>query len=301
MQPTKYIWMNGSLVEWENANVHVLTHAMHYGSGAFEGVRVYKTADGPAVFRLKEHMARLVYSSSALRMQLPFTEQQLADAVIELLKENKLEQGYIRPLAYYAYGVMGLKPRDCPVHVAIATWPWGAYLPHELVDIKISKYIRIHPSSTVADAKINGHYVNSIMASNDIRDTKYHEALFLDYKGNVAEGPGENFFMVKAGKLITPARGTILPGITRDTVIQIAKKFGIETIEESFTPDEMFTAEEAFYTGTAAEVAPIRSIDDRVFGNGLVGPITEKIKTAYLDTVYGRNPEFNHFLTYVER
>jgi len=301
MQPTKYIWMNGELVDWEKATVHVLTHALHYGSGAFEGIRVYKTPNGPAVFRLPEHIERLFYSGSALRMEIPYTKDQLVEAVVTLLRENGLEQGYIRPLVYYAYGVMGLNPKDAPVHLAIACWPWGAYLPHEAVDIKISKYMRIHPSTTIADAKLCGHYVNSIMSAQEVRGTKYHEAIFLDYQGHVAEGPGENFFMVKAGKIYTPPTGSILPGITRDTVMQLSKTLNLEVIEKIIKPEEIYQCDEAFFTGTAAEVAPIRSIDDHVLGDGAVGPITNKIKTTYLDTVYGKNPAFNKFLTFVEK
>jgi branched-chain amino acid aminotransferase len=301
MQPTKYIWMNGELVDWDKANVHVLTHALHYGSGAFEGIRAYKTANGPAVFRLREHIERLFYSGSALKMEIPFTVDQIVEAVVNLLRENGLEQGYIRPLVYYGYGVMGLNPKGAPVHLAIACWPWGAYLPHDTVDVKISKYCRIHPGSTVADAKLIGHYVNSIMSAQEVRGTKYHEAIFLDYQGNVAEGPGENIFLIKNGKLSTPSKGAILAGITRDSIIQMARSLGYEVTERVIKPNELYEAEEAFFTGTAAEVVAIRSIDDKVLPSGdEKGVITSKLKTLYLDTVYGRNDAFKKFLTYVQ-
>lgn len=299
MEPTKFIWMNGELVKWQEANVHVLTHALHYGSGAFEGIRVYKTERSPAVFRLKEHMERLHYSAKALKMKLPYTVEDLCNATLMTLRENGLEQGYIRPLVYYSYGVMGLNPRDASVHTAIACWPWGKYLPHEAVDVKISDYIRIHPKSTVGDAKLVGHYINSIMAVQGLSGTQYHEALFLDYRGNIAEGPGENFFIVKAGSLYTPKKGAILAGITRDTIIQLAAKFGIKTEETDLTAADAAAADEAFFTGTAAEVTPIRSLDDKVFGNGSPGAITAQLRDAYQDLVSGRNKDFDHFLAYI--
>lgn len=300
MEETKYIWMNGELVKWKDAQVHVLTHTLHYGGGVFEGIRVYKTARGPAVFRLKEHIDRLFYSAAQLQMKIPYTPEEVSAAVLKLLAENELEQGYIRPIVYYAYGIMGLKPYQAPVHVGIAAWPWGKYLAHDSVAAKISKYMRIHPGSTVADAKICGHYANSILAALEIRETKYHEALFLDYRGLVAEGPGENFFLVKNGELITPSVGSILPGITRDTVKQIAAHKGIKVIERDIRPEEIFSADEAFFTGTAAEITPVESVDDKVIGKGGIGAISADIKQTYADIVYGRNAEFDHFLTYVK-
>ena len=209
MQPTKLIWMNGSFVPWDHAKVHVMTHTLHYGAGAFEGIRAYKTDQGTAIFRLREHMERLHYSATALAMQLPYTVDDLCKVACELVKLNELEHGYIRPLAYYGYGVMGLNPRSSPTEVMMSCWPWGAYLPVAQADVKVSSYIRIHPRSTVADAKICGHYVNSILAVLELRGTKYHEALFLDAQENIAEGPGENFFFIKNGELCTPPLGTI--------------------------------------------------------------------------------------------
>lgn len=301
MKPTEYIWHNGTLVPWHDAKVHVLTHTLHYGAGAFEGIRVYNTDRGPAVFRLKEHVDRLFYSAGVLRMEIPFSPEEIQEAILETLRKNDLSQGYIRPLAYLGYGVMGLNPRGAPVEVAIACWPWGAYLPAEAIDVKVSPYIRIHPQSTVADAKIVGHYVNSILAVLDLRGTDYHEALFLDHEGYVAEGPGENFFMMKEETLITPPLGTILAGITRQTVLEIADSLGIKTREEKITKEEAMAAEEAFFTGTAAEVTAIRSIDKHLLNRGEVGAVTRKIRETYLDAVQGRNPEFSHYLTHVRQ
>lgn len=299
METTEFIWMNGKLTKWDDAKVHVLTHTLHYGAGAFEGIRAYKTDKGAAIFRLNEHIDRLFYSSESVRLKIPFSREEVIKATVETVKANKLGQGYIRPLVYYGYGVMGLNPRSAPTDVMIACWPWGKYLAHDMVDIKISDYIRIHPKSTKADAKICGHYVNSIHAALEVRDTDYHEALFLDYNGNVAEGPGENFFMVKGGKLITPTLGTILAGITRDTVKEIAKLKGIAVEERVIKPEEILEAQEAFFTGTAAEITPIKSVNKKLIGNGDLGPVTKIIQTTYLDTVYGRDKTFEKYLTYV--
>lgn len=298
METTSFIWMNGNFVPWDDAKVHVLTHALHYGDAAFEGIRCYKTDRGPAIFRLREHLERLLYSISAFRMELPFSVEQLTKATTELIRMNKLEQGYIRPLVYHGYGIMGLNPRGAPVDAMIACWPWGKYLPHDSVDIKTSSFIRIHPKSTIADAKISGHYVNSILAVLELRGTKYHEALFLDSDGYIAEGPGENFFMIEKGKIITPPLGTILNGITRATVMEYLTLEGIEVIQRPIRLEDAYKADEAFFTGTAAEVSPIRSIDDRVLGNGDVGPISRQVKEAYLKMVQGKDPRFERFLTF---
>lgn len=300
METTKYIWMNGEFVAWEDAKVHILTHTLHYGDGAFEGIRAYETDRGGAVFRLKEHMDRLVYSAGILGMTLPYSVQQLCDATCELLRKNELPQGYIRPLAIHGYGVMGLNPRNSPVEVSISCWPWGAYIPVEAADIKVSSYIRIHPKSTVADAKICGHYVNSILAVLELKGTKYHEALFLDDEGCIAEGPGENFFVVKGNEIVTPPLGTILAGITRSSVMQIARDLGFTITERTITLEEVYAADEAFFTGTAAEVTPIGTIDDKPVGSGKAGPVSSKLKQAYLDVVHGRNPQYSSFLTYID-
>lgn len=297
MEKTKYIWMNGQFIPWEDAKVHVLTHALHYGDGAFEGIRAYTTDRGGAVFRLREHMERLEYSARVLQMQLPYSVDQLCATTCELLQRNGVSQAYIRPLAFNGYGVMGLNPRNSPVEVIIACWPWGAYIPVDAADIKVSSYIRIHPRSTVADAKICGHYVNSILAVLELKGTKYHEALFLDDQGRIAEGPGENFFVVQGRDIVTPPLGTILAGITRATVVQMARDLGYTVHERALTLDEVFRSDEAFFTGTAAEVTPIRSIDDRMIGGGEAGPVSLTIKNKYIDTVHGRAPEYEHLLT----
>jgi branched-chain amino acid aminotransferase len=300
METTKFIWMNGHFVAWDDAKVHVLSHTLHYGDGAFEGIRVYKTDKGPAVFRLKEHIERLHYSGRALDMKIPYSVDDLCAATVELLSKNGLEQGYIRPLVIYGYGVMGVNPRNAPVDTIIACWPWGQYLPGEAADIKVSKYIRIHPRSTVADAKICGHYVNSVLAVLELRGTHYHEALFLDAEGKIAEGPGENIFIVKNKEISTPPLGTILAGITRATVMEIARDRGYKLVERSLTLEDALGADEAFFTGTAAEVTPIRSIDDKKLGDGKPGPVTQDLRATYLDTVQGRNATYSKYLTLVK-
>jgi branched-chain amino acid aminotransferase len=245
-------------------------------------------------------MERLAYSAGVLGMTLPYPIEQLCNATCELLRKNDLPQGYIRPLAIHGYGVMGLNPRNSPVEISISCWPWGAYIPVEAADIKVSSYIRIHPKSTVADAKICGHYVNSILAVLELKGTKYHEALFLDDHGCIAEGPGENFFVVKGNEIVTPPLGTILAGITRSSVMQIARDLGFTITERTITLEEVYAADEAFFTGTAAEVTPIGTIDDKPVGSGGAGPVSLRLKQAYLDVVHGRNPHYTSFLTYID-
>lgn len=299
MQETKTIWFNGKFIPWKDANVHVLTHTLHYGGGAFEGIRFYATPKGPAIFRLADHVDRLFYSANALNMQLPFSRAEITAAITEVARINELKQGYIRPIVFYGYGKMGVNPEGAPVEVAIACWPWGAYLPHDSVDIKTSSYIRIHPRSTIADAKLCGHYLNGILASIELQGTHYHEALFLDANDHIAEGVGENFFMIKDNTVYTPKLGSILAGITRSTIIEIAQKLGYPVIEADLKLTDAYKADEAFFTGTAAEVTPIRSIDDQVLGNISENNITHKIKTSYHDIVSGRNPEFLPYLTLI--
>ena len=297
LKKTDYIWQNGVFVPWDEAKVHVLTHTLHYGGGAFEGIRAYKTDKGPAIFRLKEHLDRLFYSAGVLKMESPWTLPQIFDACVELVRKNNFEQGYIRPLMFFGYGVMGLRPVGAPVDCIIACWPWGAYLPHDTANVKISSFARIHPKTTFVEAKLVGHYVNSMLATLELRGTEFHEALLLDTDGNISEGPGENIFVIKNKTIYTPKRGTILAGITRDTIMQIAKKKNIPVVETTLSPEDVFSADEAFFTGTAAEVTPIGALDRKPIGTGGVGPITETIKNSYLDIVYGRDPEFSHFLT----
>lgn len=299
MEATEQIWMNGAFVPWDEAKTHVLAHTLHYGAGAFEGVRAYRGEGCTAIFRLDAHLDRLFYSAASIRMPMRFDKGALWAAAIELVRRNRLEEGYLRPIAFFGHGVMCVSPEEAPVDVAIACWPWGAYLPHEMVDLKISGYPRIPAGATVADAKLTGNYLNGILAVNEIRSTRYHEVLLLDINGNVAEGSGENVFFVVGGALHTPRLGMILPGITRATVMEIARDEGIAVVERDILPEEAFAAEEAFFTGTAAEVTPIRSIDDHVIGAGEVGPVTRLLRKIYLDTVRGREGRYGRFLTRV--
>lgn len=298
MPKTEKIWMDGNFVNWDDANIHVLTHTLHYGAGVFEGIRFYKTAKGPAVFRLKEHVERLFKSAEVFKMKIPFSQEKIAQAIRETVKANKLDGGYIRPIAYFGYGKMGLNPEGAPVNVAVAVWPWGAYLGEKPVRVKISKWIRIHPESTQADAKVCGHYVNSILASIEIHEAGYDEALLLDYKGNIVEGPGENFFIIKNGKIFTPPLGNILPGITRNSIMQLAKDLGMKLEEKVLTVEEAKKADEAFFTGTAAEVSAIGQIDNAVIGNGKMGPVTKKLRDEFMKIVTGRNKKYEKWLSY---
>ncbi|MDC0357967.1 branched-chain amino acid transaminase [Oligoflexia bacterium] len=300
MEATEKIWKNGEFMPWEECTTHVLTHSLHYGTSAWEGIRIYETEQGSAIFRLQEHIDRLFRSCETMAIELPFTAEAVRDAIHALVCVNNLKQGYIRPIAYYGFGGMGLKPDGAEVDFVIACWLWGRYLPYDMVDLKVSNYVRIDSSCMAPNVKIGGNYVNSILAALQIRGTKYHEALLLDREGNIAEGPGENFFIVKDKIIKTPALGCILPGITRDTIIQIAKHLGYELHETEINLAEACAADEAFYTGTAAEVTPIRSIDDHVVGDGQVGAVTTHIKSTYLDIVYGRDQNFSQFTDYVD-
>ncbi len=301
MEKTEKIWMDGKLVKWEDAKVHVLTHSLHYGSGVFEGIRFYETDKGPAIFRLHDHLARLFHSASTLEMKVPFSPKEMEKAIVETVKANSVKSGYIRPLVYYGYGKMGLYPHGtpgAPVNVSIAVWPWGAYLGHDAVKVKVSSFLRVHPRSFVADAKVCGSYVNSINASLEAKREGFDEALMLDYKNLVSEGPGENIFMVKNGKLCTPSLGSILPGITRNSILQIAKDEKIGTAEKDISLEELKGADEVFFTGTAAEVTAIKQIDTTTIGDGKAGPITGKLGKMYLDIVHGKNKKYEKWLTY---
>lgn len=299
MKTTQSIWMNGKLIPWQDAKIHLLTHTLHYGGGAFEGIRCYQTEKGSAIFRLMEHVDRLLYSVDTLKMPFPYKREEVAEAIKETIRANQLEEGYIRPIAFYGYGKMGVNPEGCPVDFGIACWPWGAYLPHDHVNVKTSRYIRIHPSSTVIDAKLCGHYLNGILASIALQGTHYHETLFLDDQGYISEGAGENFFMVKSGKLYTPKLDTILAGVTRHTILLLADQLGLEVIEKDIPLEEAYHADEAFFTGTAAEVTPIRSIDDKILGDGQAGEISLCIKEQYAQIVRGRNTHFQNYLTFI--
>ena len=300
MKEIKKIWFNGKIINWKKARIHILTHALHYGSGVFEGIRAYNTSRGPAVFRLKDHIKRFFYSASALEMKIPFSRKIIENAVLEIIKINKIKECYIRPIAFFGYGKMGLYPKGVPVDIAIIVWPWKAYLGEKPVKIKISKYIRIHPKSTVADAKICGHYVNSILASLEAKKAGFDEALFLDFEGFIAEGPGENIFIVKNGEIFTPKSGSILPGITRDSVFKIASNLGIKVKEKKISLDEAKDADEAFFAGTAAEISPIGKIDNSLIGNGKTGEITKKVKNAYEKIVHGEEKKYLRWLSFVK-
>jgi branched-chain amino acid aminotransferase len=300
MEKVEFIWLNGKFVPWAEAKIHVLSHTLHYGSGAFEGIRFYETYNGKtAIFRLKEHVQRLFFSAKALQMDVPYSENEIFDAIIQTIKKNNIKSGYIRPIIYYGYGKMGLDPRGGKIDVAIAVWGWGSYLGEDMVKVKTSSFIRIHPKSTETQAKLCGHYVNSIMASLEAHDKGFDEALLLDYEGYVAEGPGENIFAVKNGKLFTPQKGNILVGITRESVFEIARDNQIEVIEKKMQLEEFKTADEVFFTGTAAEITPIKQIDQTIIGDGKIGHITQKLKNIFNDAVKGKIDLYNKWLTYV--
>ncbi|WP_133647548.1 branched-chain amino acid transaminase [Paraburkholderia flava] len=294
------IWMDGKLIDWRDANIHVLTHTLHYGMGVFEGVRAYKTVNGTAIFRLKEHTKRLLNSAKIFQMNVPFDHETLAAAQLEVVRENKLESCYIRPLIWIGSEALGVSAKNNTIHVAIAAWPWGAYLGEDGLNkgirVKTSSFTRHHVNVSMVRAKASGWYVNSILANQEATADGYDEALLLDVDGYVSEGSGENFFLVNNGKLYTPDLASCLDGITRDSVITFARDAGIEVIEKRITRDEVYTADEAFFTGTAAEVTPIRELDNRTIGNGARGPITEKLQSAFFDVVAGKNPKYAHWL-----
>lgn len=300
---TEKIWMDGRLIPWDDAKIHILTHSLHYGLALFEGIRCYETPEGPAIFRLMDHIERLIKSASIFMLKIPYSAEELRSAVIETVKENKVSECYIRPIAYLGYGAMGLYPKDNPVNVAIAVWPWGSYLGEEGlkngIRVKISSFIRGHVNSFLARAKVSGYYVNSQLAKREAIMNGYDEALLLDADGYVSEGSGENIFIVRKGILKTTPLTSILEGITRDTIMKIAADEGIEVVEERFTRDELYTADEAFFTGTAAEVTPIREVDGRVIGNGRPGEVTRRLQSIFFDIVKGRNRRYRDWLTFV--
>lgn len=298
MEETKFIWMDGKIVAWQDAKIHVLTHSLHYGSAVFEGIRFYDTPKGPAVFRLKEHVKRLFDSAKVFSMNIPYSEEQIEKAILETVRVNEIKSGYIRPLIYFGYGKMGLGLEGAPVNVSIAVWPWGSYLGEKPIRVGISDFLRIHPKSSHMHAKISGHYVNSILAGEGIKARGFDEALLLDYEGNIAEGPGENFFIVKNNVLITPKLGTILPGITRDSIIKIAKDQGIKVEEKTLTKKDIVDADESFFTGTAAEITVIESIDN-IKMKSSPGEITKKLKEIYMNVVKGTNSVYDSWLSYV--
>jgi len=298
METTKYIWKNWEFLKWEDAQTHVLSHVMHYWSWVFEWIRFYETPKWPAIFKLEEHTKRLFYSANAIKMKIPFTEDEINKATIELVKKNGIKKWYIRPLAYYGYGKMWLNPEWAPTDVIIAVLPWWAYLPHESIDVKISSFIRIHPKSTVCDAKISWHYINSIMAVQELKWTKYHEALLLDFEWKVAEWPWENLFMIKDWKVYTPKAWRTLDWLTAKVAIEIMEKMWLEVIKKDIMPEELFEADECFYTGTAAEITPINSIDDNIIWKWWAWKISLKVKKAYFDIIEWRDLSFEDYLSY---
>ncbi len=296
-----WIWFDGKLVPWREATTHVLTHSLHYGLAVFEGVRAYKTVDGTAIFRLKEHTQRLFNSAHIYMMKIPYTREVLIEAQREVVRANGLESCYIRPIAFYGSEKMGVSPKGATVHVAIAAWPWGAYLGAEGLEkgirIKTSSFARHHVNVSMCRAKYSGTYANSILANVEATEHGYDEGLLLDVDGFVAEGAGENLFVIKGNRIFEPELTSALIGITRETVIQLAADLGYEVTARRITRDDLYIADEAFFTGTAAEVTPIREVDGRTIGEGRRGPLTTKIQSAFFDLVNGRNKKYKEWLT----
>ena len=297
------IWFDGEMVPWREARIHVLTHSLHYGMGVFEGVRAYRTERGTAIFRLADHTRRLLASGHILGMRIPFDADTLSRAQIDCVRENGLETAYIRSLAFYGSEGMGLRADNLQVHVAVAAWEWGTYLGDEGLErgirIKTSSFNRHHVNVTMCRAKATGNYINSILALQEAQSCGYDEALLLDTEGYVMEGSGENLFIVRDGVLYTPDLTSALDGITRSTVMTLAREAGLEVVEKRITRDEVYIADEAFFTGTAAEVTPIREVDDRAIGDGRRGPVTADLQALYFDQVHGRREPHADWLTYV--
>lgn len=295
------IWFDGEMVPWREANVHVLTHTLHYGMGVFEGVRAYKTDQGPAIFRLKEHTDRLFNSAKIMNMSIPFTKEEITAAQIASVKENNLDSAYLRPMCFYGSEGMGLRADNLKTHTIVAAWEWGSYLGADNMEkgirIKTSSFTRHHVNISMCKAKANGHYINSMLALQEAITDGYDEALLLDVEGFVAEGSGENIFVIKDGVIYTPDLTSALNGITRNTIMTLADDFGIEVVEKRITRDEVYIADEAFFSGTAAEVTPIRELDNRPIGSGSRGPITEKLQSHYFDIVHGRIDKYKDWLT----
>lgn len=303
LQASEKIWMDGKFVAWADAQVHVLTHSLHYGLAAFEGIRCYKGKGGSAVFRLPEHVDRLFESTHIAMMEMPYDKKQLFDAIVETVRINRLEACYIRPLVYIGYGAMGLYPGENPIKVCIAAWKWGTYLGDEAltkgIRARVSSFTRHHVNVSMTRGKISGYYVNSILAKREVKADGYDEAIMLDPEGYVAEGTGENVFIVRHGALKTTPLTSILEGITRNSIIQLAKERNIPVIEERFTRDEMYVADEVFVTGTAAELTPVTEIDRRRIGTGRPGPITQALQKTFFEIVGGTDSAHRHWLTAV--
>jgi len=297
------IWLDGELIEWRDAKVHLLTHTLHYGLGVFEGVRAYNTEQGAAIFRLQEHTDRLFRSAKIMGMGMPFDKETINEAQKIAVRENNLDSAYIRPMCFYGSEGMGIRADNLRTHVMVAAWDWGSYLGEDNmkngIRIKTSSFTRHHVNITMCKAKANGNYMNSIMALQEAVECGYDEALLLDANGFVAEGSGENFFMLRDGVLYTPTLTSALEGITRATIMTLAEDIGLKVVEKQITRDEVYVADEAFFTGTAAEVTPIRELDNRSIGNGGRGPITEQLQAMYFDQVYGRSDVYKNWNTHV--
>lgn len=297
------IWYNGEFVPWQEASTHVLTHTLHYGGGVFEGVRAYQTDQGTAIFRLHDHTSRLFNSAKIIRMELPYSPQQISQAQLDTVRKNNMRYGYIRPMCFYGPEDMGLRADNLKVHCIVAGWEWDAYFGEEKmkngIRVKTSSYSRHHVNVAMCRAKVNGNYINSMLALNEALQDGYDEALLLDVDGFVAEGSGENIFIVKAGTLFTPELTSVLDGITRDTVIALARSIDIPLVEKRITRDEVYIADEAFFTGTAAEVTPIRELDNRTIGEGRPGPVTQKLQTMFFDLARGKSEMSGDWLAYV--
>lgn len=297
------IWLDGQWVNWRDAKVHVLTHTLHYGCGVFEGLRAYHTERGAAIFKMREHTDRLFRSAQIMNMPMPFSKDEIDEAQKQAIVKNKLDSAYIRTMCFYGSEGMGLRADNLKVHVMVAAWTWGAYLGAENMEkgirIRTSSYTRNHVNSTMCKAKANGNYINSILALQEALSTGYDEALLLDHEGFCAEGSGENLFIVRNGKLYTPETTSALEGITRDTIMTIAEEQGMPVNIKRITRDEVYVADEAFFTGSAAEVTPIREYDNRKIGNGGRGPVTQKLQALYFDYVHGRREDHGEWLTYV--
>lgn len=297
------IWLDGEMVPWREAKVHVLTHTLHYGMGVFEGVRAYATDTGPAIFRLQDHTERLFNSAKIMRMEMPFGKDEINEVQKAVVRENNLKSAYLRPMCFYGSEGMGLRADNLKVHCMVAAWEWGSYLGADNmtngIRIKTSSFTRHHVNITMCKAKANGNYINSMLALREALDDGYDEALLLDTEGYVAEGSGENFFIVKKGVIYTPDLTSALDGITRQTLLRLADDLGIKIVEKRITRDEVYIADEAFFSGTAAEVTPIRELDRRPIGSGTRGPVTEKLQSLYFDIVQGRNAEYGDWLTRV--
>ena len=295
------IWQDGKLIDWRSATIHVLTHSLHYGMSVFEGVRAYKTEKGTAIFRLAEHTKRLLNSAKIFQMNVPYDMDTLMEAQKQVIRENHLESGYIRPIIWVGSEALGVSAKNNTIHTAIAAWPWGAYLGEDGISkgirVKVSSFSRHHVNVSLVRAKASGYYINSILANQEATSCGYDEALLLDTEGFVSEGSGENVVIVRKGKLYTPDLASCLDGITRDAVITLANDLGIEVIQKRITRDEVYCADEAFFSGTAAEITPIREVDNRQIGIGSRGPITEKIQSLFFDVVSGKAPKYAHWLS----